>query len=54
MKCCNSKCPNCWTKEDTKNLFIKLVKSNKKLYQINKIDYETYLHNLEMINKYER
>jgi hypothetical protein len=48
------KCPNCWTEKDTKDLWFDKLINNKRLYKLNKIDYETYIYNMLKINKYDK
>lgn len=52
--CCGSKCPKCWTKQDSIDLYNSLLNREHKAFSKGVIDKETYSYNLERICKYER
>ena len=50
-KCCNSKCPKCI---NVTELYKNLLQNQRKLLKDKKIDFNTYLYNIEHINKYDK
>lgn len=53
-KCCGSKCPKCWTKKDSKDLYDSLLDTEAKRFLSGEISEEVYHWNTEMILKYDK
>ena len=53
-QCCGSKCPKCWTEEDSNDLYYSLIEGEMKRLLRDEITAEVYQHNILKINKNDK